>query len=77
MMRISELEARELEIEERLRELLPVRAKGDGPIVYEDYTGELGKEKHAEWEDLMLERGQLRRLSRQWEMELTSPARSG
>jgi hypothetical protein len=65
------------EIEERLRDLMPARAKTDEPIQFEHYTGSVGQRKLREWDGLCAEKARLQTDVRQLEQELmglTRPA---
>ena len=80
--RISQLESaiargneRLREIEGRLHELVPVRAKTDEPIQFEDYTGSVGEHKRREWDELSAEKEHLQTEVRQLEQELMGLAR--
>jgi hypothetical protein len=68
--RIVELNTRDEEIERALYDLAPARAKGDGPIQFEDYTGVVGEQKHRKWDALMAERARIRSELRERENEM-------
>ena len=61
-MKRIEIAQRLQEIETRLSELMPARAKTDAPIVFEDYTGDVGEQKHREWDELWEEKRRLQLL---------------
>ena len=56
---IGRLATREGEIDCALYDLMPVRARTGAPIQYEDYAGEVGRQKIAEWTALMAEKTQV------------------
>ena len=76
LMRISELDHREGEIDQRLEELSPTRTKTYEPIQYEDNGGQIGRAEHEEWAALRQERGEIRRLLRQLENEVMAADRN-
>jgi hypothetical protein len=63
MMTLSELDARELEIDKRLEELVPGAVLGDGSTKFHDDLGA----KQQEWDDLIKERREVRGRIRQLE----------